>query len=182
MPLFILTRDSRGGFGPSTGIRCPGKGVGGLCSSPLSSQVVQEKSMTRNDPYRNSGDSVQHVRGSSHWRPSRNPRTLNGPVIVHKPAGGVASVVPTPHVQLDSKRYADQSLRLKVMARDDCCCRYCGIFVTDSEANIDHVIPWRDGGQTVIENLVTSCRRCNRLKGNGRWKPKQLGRRMGSNG
>lgn len=64
------------------------------------------------------------------------------------------------------ERYAPAWLRLAVLERDDYKCRYCGVPVTDETANIDHVRPWKLGGNTVAKNLVASCRSCNRAKGN----------------
>lgn len=31
---------------------------------------------------------------------------------------------------------------------------------------VDHVICWEVGGPSIEENLVTSCRKCNKLRGN----------------
>lgn len=53
--------------------------------------------------------------------------------------------------------------RRTVFARDNYTCQYCG--AVSRELTIDHVVPKRHGGQTVWENLVTACRRCNMKKG-----------------
>jgi hypothetical protein len=42
-------------------------------------------------------------------------------------------------------------------------CFYCGCETGPFE--IDHVKPWSSGGQHTFENLVVSCRPCNRSKG-----------------
>jgi CRISPR/Cas system Type II protein with McrA/HNH and RuvC-like nuclease domain len=55
-------------------------------------------------------------------------------------------------------------IRIKVFKRDDYTCAYCkqkgGIL------EIDHIIPFSKGGSDELNNLVTSCRKCNRQKKN----------------
>ncbi|MDR1340108.1 MAG: DUF4373 domain-containing protein [Prevotellaceae bacterium] len=50
----------------------------------------------------------------------------------------------------------------EVFKRDNYICQYCGKAGGKLEA--DHVIPFSKGGEDTIENLVTSCRKCNRQK------------------
>ena len=52
--------------------------------------------------------------------------------------------------------------RRGVFVRDGGVCQYCG----DRAESIDHVIPRSRGGESVWENIVTSCAPCNRRKGN----------------
>lgn len=54
--------------------------------------------------------------------------------------------------------------RRAVLARDDWCCQYCGD--RDGRLTVDHVVPRSRGGESVWENIVTSCAPCNRRKGN----------------
>ncbi len=78
----------------------------------------------------------------------------------------------------DPVRYAPHEMRLAVLKRDDYTCRYCGTSVTLASANIDHVVPWNRHGSTVITNMVTSCGRCNKTKGNrGGIKPRHIGKK-----
>lgn len=56
-----------------------------------------------------------------------------------------------------------QQMRLKVFARDAHACQYCGS--TDVSLDCDHVVPLSRGGITHLDNLVSSCFRCNRSKG-----------------
>lgn len=44
-------------------------------------------------------------------------------------------------------------------------CNYCGRKLTYDALEIDHVIPRSQGGSDDIDNLVASCRFCNRRKG-----------------
>jgi hypothetical protein len=65
----------------------------------------------------------------------------------------------------------DPSLRLrfKVLQRDNFTCRSCGrcpAVVLGLVLHVDHVIPWSQGGETLVENLQTLCEPCNLGKGN----------------
>lgn len=80
------------------------------------------------------------------------------------PMRGVYRLFPKP--QKRDKRYATKKLKLLILERDNNSCRYCGRWVSYYQANCDHVIPWVRGGRTDMANLVTSCRECNKKKGN----------------
>jgi 5-methylcytosine-specific restriction endonuclease McrA len=54
--------------------------------------------------------------------------------------------------------------RVNVMTRDGFCCQYCGARKAMKDLNYDHVIPRKQGGKTVWENIVTSCYPCNDRK------------------
>lgn len=62
-----------------------------------------------------------------------------------------------------SQRNIDQFIAWEVYARDGYACRYCG---RKLPLTIDHIILWEDGGPTVADNLLSACRRCNKLRGN----------------
>jgi 5-methylcytosine-specific restriction endonuclease McrA len=64
--------------------------------------------------------------------------------------------------------------RREVFARDNYTCQYCGR--RESDSTIDHVYPKFRGGTRSWENLVTSCKPCNRRKG-GR-SPREAGMRL----
>lgn len=53
-----------------------------------------------------------------------------------------------------------------IYARDLNKCMYCGRIVSGADRTIDHVMPRSKGGKSVFENVVTSCIKCNRKKGN----------------
>ena len=50
----------------------------------------------------------------------------------------------------------------EVFKRDNYTCQYCGTKGGKLEA--DHIIPFSKGGRDSLDNLTTSCRRCNRQK------------------
>ena len=55
------------------------------------------------------------------------------------------------------------AVRNYVYQRDKYRCRYCGR--TSNPLTIDHVYPKKEGGKSMIGNLVTACMECNNLKG-----------------
>src|SRR5205814_6949688 len=54
--------------------------------------------------------------------------------------------------------------RRALFARDGWRCVYCG--TTSGRLTLDHVVPRSRGGDSVGENVVTSCAPCNLRKGN----------------
>ena len=66
-----------------------------------------------------------------------------------------------------SSRSIDLRKRFLVMRRDNFTCRLCGASPAKDntvELQVDHVIPWSRGGETVIDNLQTACKQCNQGK------------------
>jgi len=58
-------------------------------------------------------------------------------------------------------------LRAKVLMRDCARCRLCGATPQDdARLHVDHVDPWDNGGETVLDNLQILCERCNIGKSN----------------
>lgn len=55
--------------------------------------------------------------------------------------------------------------RENIYARDRGRCQYCGNHVKMSEFEYEHVIPRRQGGKTIWENIVVACTGCNQKKG-----------------
>lgn len=55
------------------------------------------------------------------------------------------------------------ALRAAAFSRDQYRCRYCGVNGVRLEA--DHILPVARGGASVLENLATACKPCNRSKG-----------------
>jgi hypothetical protein len=68
-----------------------------------------------------------------------------------------------------SRRNVTKRLRYLVIERDNYKCRACGRSPATERGvklQIDHIIPWSKGGDTVIDNLQTLCSECNAGKGN----------------
>lgn len=63
-----------------------------------------------------------------------------------------------------STRTIEQNTSWEVYRRDQYRCRYCGR--ADVPLTVDHLILWEEGGPSIPENLVASCRRCNKDRGN----------------
>lgn len=75
--------------------------------------------------------------------------------------GHAAEVKPTA-----GSRTVPEGLRFKVLLRDGFVCRYCGAAAAEGvRLQVDHVVPWSQGGRTVLDNLRTACGPCNRGKG-----------------
>lgn len=56
--------------------------------------------------------------------------------------------------------------RRSILLRDRFCCQYCGERFPSEDLTFDHVVPRAAGGQTVWENILSACVRCNTVKRN----------------
>lgn len=63
-----------------------------------------------------------------------------------------------------SQRQIDQHVSWKVFRRDGYKCCYCGR--DDVPLTVDHLVLWEDGGPSTEQNMVSSCRKCNKARGN----------------
>jgi hypothetical protein len=63
-----------------------------------------------------------------------------------------------------SQRQVDSNISWTVFRRDDYTCQYCGR--KDVPLSVDHIITWEDLGQSVEDNLITACKKCNKTRGN----------------
>ena len=100
------------------------------------------------------------VKGSDHGGLSRGAQAGDGAI---GPAGGARGG--------GYGRNPPPPLKDDIFRRDRGKCVYCGAdvqrktpFRSDS-CEFDHANPWSRGGETSLENLVTSCMPCNRSKG-----------------
>jgi 5-methylcytosine-specific restriction endonuclease McrA len=63
-----------------------------------------------------------------------------------------------------TQRNISWRLRFLVLRRDGFRCRLCGAspaITPGVQLQVDHIEPWAVGGQTVLENLQSTCDRCN---------------------
>ena len=68
-----------------------------------------------------------------------------------------------------TSRNINARLRFQVLKRDHFKCCACGASPAknpDVELEVDHIVAWSNGGETVLENLQTLCRKCNGGKSN----------------
>ena len=63
-----------------------------------------------------------------------------------------------------SQRNIESRISWRVFRRDNFTCRYCGN--NKSPMTVDHLRLWEDGGPSIVTNLLTSCKKCNRKRGN----------------
>lgn len=61
-------------------------------------------------------------------------------------------------------RHIPRPVLIRVVRRDDATCQECGVKLLDKDIEIDHIIPWSKGGQTVEDNLRVLCSGCNKRK------------------
>lgn len=66
--------------------------------------------------------------------------------------------------------------RKNVWVRDGGKCQYCLRQVNSQEFTLDHVVPRKNGGTTVWNNVVTCCYSCNQHKGDKT--PQQAGMKL----
>jgi 5-methylcytosine-specific restriction endonuclease McrA len=88
---------------------------------------------------------------------------------LHQPLRSATSTFPWPHViRLLQFVRVPRAVKRKIsrralFARDGHRCVYCG---ATNRLTLDHVVPRSRGGDSVWENVVTSCAPCNLRKGN----------------
>lgn len=78
------------------------------------------------------------------------------------------SEIPSPSGEMtEYDRPPNQTERARIYTRDNYTCVYCGDNLKDKSRSIclDHVIPYSKGGTNREKNLVTSCKKCNSIKG-----------------
>jgi len=62
------------------------------------------------------------------------------------------------------QRLIDNVVSWKVFKRDGYRCRYCGN--DNIPLTVDHLVLWEEFGPSIEANLVASCKKCNRTRGN----------------
>ncbi|WP_102157635.1 HNH endonuclease signature motif containing protein [Zhihengliuella halotolerans] len=67
-------------------------------------------------------------------------------------------------VALDTDQYRPTAAMKRALALRDRTCRVPGCGRRATACEPDHVIEWQDGGTTSLNNLVSVCKRCHRLK------------------
>jgi hypothetical protein len=63
-----------------------------------------------------------------------------------------------------SQRQIEGYVQWAVFQRDHYTCRYCGR--TGIPLSVDHIILWEEGGASIMDNLLSACKACNRDRGN----------------
>jgi hypothetical protein len=63
-----------------------------------------------------------------------------------------------------SQRQVEQGISWRVFKRDGYRCRYCA--KDDVPLTVDHLVLWEEQGPSIEANLVSACRKCNKVRGN----------------
>lgn len=80
------------------------------------------------------------------------------------------------YIKISHRKSLVRFSRLNVLLRDSYQCQYCSYIPSRQNLTLDHVIPVSQGGRRTWENIVTSCIKCNQIKG-GRT-PDQAGMKL----
>lgn len=77
------------------------------------------------------------------------------------------NAVITPPSTHRTQRNINWRLRALVLMRDGARCQLCGAEArSGAQLHVDHIVPWSDGGETVLPNLQILCNVCNIGKSN----------------
>lgn len=83
---------------------------------------------------------------------------LETEIITSGPGGMMKSIV------RKTQRQIDNIIQWQVFERDNYTCQYCGR--RGIPMSVDHIVVWEEGGATIIDNLLCTCKKCNRDRGN----------------
>ena len=67
-------------------------------------------------------------------------------------------------VDRDSRRTFSVTKRKELKSTQNNKCKICGIELSDDNIDYDHIIPWEDGGKTIVANGQAICLKCHREK------------------
>jgi hypothetical protein len=62
-----------------------------------------------------------------------------------------------------SQRAVDPIINWNCFRRDNYSCRYCG--TNKAPLTVDHLVRWEEGGPSIEANMLSSCRKCNKVRG-----------------
>ena len=92
----------------------------------------------------------------------RQSDTQEVEILQHGPHGITKAII------RKSTRQVEDHIRWVVYRRDFFTCRYC--FRSDVPLTADHLVLYEDGGPFTEANLVTCCKKCNKKRGNIKYK------------
>lgn len=110
-----------------------------------------------------SEDKYQHVSldmNLEEWKTLMHQVDVMETEVLTKGPGGELTKI----ILRKSQRAVDAACTWKVFKRDEYACRYCGN--DNTPLTVDHLVCWEAGGPSIEANLVTSCRKCNKTRGN----------------
>ncbi|MGL6340322.1 MAG: HNH endonuclease [Waterburya sp.] len=75
-------------------------------------------------------------------------------------------IKPKAIISQKNSRHIPKAIRVDVLRRDNYRCVFCGVSAKKAELQIDHIIPFSQGGSNTMDNLQTLCSDCNLGKSN----------------
>lgn len=94
------------------------------------------------------------------WRELINQTDLLETEILEKAADGTLVKV----IVRKGTRHIEQGVSWNVYRRDKYRCRYCA--KDNVPLTVDHLVLWEEDGPSIEANLLASCRKCNKIRGN----------------
>lgn len=76
---------------------------------------------------------------------------------------------------VDRRRYRPPAELRRALAHRDETCRFPGCLRTARSSELDHTVPWQNGGATDADNLAHLCPSHHRLRHVSTWQPANLG-------
>jgi hypothetical protein len=146
------------------GVIYQGEGQVFLCFFPEDAGHVMVDRPIPIEFHPNDGGAVQEVctidMGPAEWeRFLQQTDLLEVEALVRDKSGAVGKAV-----LRKSQRHIEQGVSWRVYKRDGYACRYC--WTDDVPLTVDHVVCWEENGPSIEANLLSSCRKCNRVRGN----------------
>jgi hypothetical protein len=133
-----------------------------LGRQPTCLELSRPMSKFSSSPYTNRFGGMQKAaRAFIKWK-ARNPHHKSA-AAAQRPLRGAA--IP----RHKTGRSVSVQLRYRILRRDKFKCRACGRSPAthhNVDLEVDHIVPWSAGGETVVKNLQALCQKCNRGKSN----------------
>ncbi len=143
-----------------------GEGKAFVCVLPGSAaevRVVQETASGEHGAYLEFEDGMLPLEtmnmGTDEWAKFIRQTDLMEVEILQTAKDGTVTKV----IVRKSSRSVEPHVQWAVYRRDSYRCRYCGR--DDAPMTVDHLMPHAYGGPYTEENLLCSCRKCNKMRG-----------------
>ncbi len=107
------------------------------------------------------GDYEEHTENKEFKTNIEEDKQEVTPLITQKGTTEAKKTGETQIIEMKTPRIPSPRLRFRVLQRDKFMCVICGRKPPEIELQIDHKIPYSNGGETTFDNLQTLCKECN---------------------